>query len=295
MGVRKYSDAQILWLEVNGTSNVWKNRDEFREAFNKTFGTNIGVYTFNNLIDYYKIKICTRQTESLFTDEQREWLIENAKSGRYKNCRHLTETYNALFKDCRKPENIIGYLFHWGVSLNSQYKELRYTDEMESWMRSHYEPIETINDFAREFNELFHTQKSAEALASHCRKLGLKRKPTNFVKGRASAKRAELYTIRSRKGRDWIKVNMNGDKSDWMPLHKYVWEQHYGKVPEGYCVVFLTDNQKDVSLSNLALIDRRATPTMAKLGWWTDNKVITADGVQWCNLYCVAKDNGIDV
>ena len=292
MGVKRYTDAQILWLETNGYNRVWKNRAEFRAAFNKTFGLNVGVYKFNNLIDYYKIKICSKQSESIFSEEQKAWLIENAKSGMFKNCRHLTDTYNALFKECRKSENINSYLSTLGVYLNTEYNKSKYSSEMDEWLRNNYLSFSVAKDAVEAFNEKFGTSKSEAAITHHCRKIKLKRN-TRFHKGHVTARHRKVGDIVKRSDESWIKVSDDGNKHDWMPLRKYVWEQQYGKVPEGYCVVFLTDNHSDVSLKNLGLINRRGTAIMSKLDWWSSNRVITGDAVQWCNLYLIAKDNRI--
>lgn len=292
MGKKKYTNAQIMWLETNGCSKIWANRAEFRAAFNKAFELNVNVYGFNNLIEYYKIKICTKQSESVFTDEQKQWLIKNAESGMFKNCRNLTDTYNALFKECRKSENISSYLFHWGVSLNTDFKNSRYSQDMDEWLKKNY-LLKTIEEATTEFNNEFDTNKTEAAIARRCRILGLKRTVTRFKKGHKPKRTYKTGDIISRKDEEWIKVSSNGNKNDFIPLRKYVWEKAYGKVPKGYCVVFLTDNHRDVSLKNLGLVDRRGTPIMCKMGWWTDNRVITGDGLQWCNLYYTAKDRGI--
>ena len=294
MGKRKYSDAQIVWLEVNGYSKVWSSRKEFRDAFNQTFGLEVGEYQFNNLVEYYKIKICTQQTESLFTPEQKQWLIENAQSGKYKNCKHLTDTYNALFKECRSHQNVIGYLFTWGVPLKSKYKEQLYSEEMDDWIRENYLTFLRTDDFTEVFNKRFGTNKSVNSITKHCRSIGLRRESTRFHHGGFSYRTADLYTIKRREdGYFYIKVNMKNDKTSWIQLHKFVWEQNYGKVPKGYCVIFLSDNHDDLSLNNLGLIDRRGTVMMAKFGWFTENRAITKTGAEWCNLYLTARDNGI--
>lgn len=293
MGVKRYTDAQIMWLETNGYNRVWKNRAEFRAAFNKTFGLNVDVYKFNNLIDYYKIKICSKQSESIFTEEQKQWLIDNAKSGRFKNCRHLTDTYNALFKECRKSENINSYLISWGVYLNTEYKKSYYSPDMDEWLKDHYLSFKLASDAVIEFNKKFNTNKSEAAITHHCRNIGLKRDPKRFRKYYVTSRHHKVGDIVKRSDENWIKVASNRNKHDWMPLRKYVWEQAYGKVPEGKCVVFLTDDHNNVSLKNLGLIDRRGTAIMSKMDWWSSNRVITGNGVQWCNLWLTAKDNGV--
>ncbi len=293
MGTKRYTDAQIMWLRINGYSRVWKNRTEFRTAFNKTFGLSLDTYKFNNLIDYYKIKICSKQSESIFSNEQKQWLIDNAKSGRFKNCKHLTDTYNALFKECRKSGNINSYLSDWGVFLNTKYKESYYSEDMNSWLINNYLSFDSIEDAVKAFNKEFGVDKSWSALVHHCKRIGLKRNSNKFCKGHASPRKRNVGDIVKRQRENWIKVNANGNKDDWIPLRKYVWEQTYGKVPDGYCVVFLTDDYTDTSINNLGLVDRRGTMIMSKLDWWTDNRVITKSGLQWCNLYLTAKDNGV--
>ena len=79
----------------------------------------------------------------------------------------------------------------------------------------------------------------------------------------------------------------------WKPLQKKVWEDHYGDVPEGYVVCSLNGNLCDTDINNIGIIDRRGTAMLGKNQWWTDNRVLTANGVQWCNLYMTAKDNGV--
>lgn len=293
MGIKRYTDAQIMWLEVNGCSRVWKNRAEFRTAFNKLFGLNVDVYKFNNLIDYYKIKICSKQSESIFSEEQKQWLIDNAKSGRFKTCKHLTDTYNALFKECRKSENVTSYLWGWGVQLNTEYKKSYYSSEMDSWLKNNYLSFDVGKDAVNAFNKMFGTNKSEAALMHHCRNIGLNRTSTRFRKGMVTSRSRNIGDVVRRQDEAWIKVNSDGGKHNWIPLRKYVWEQAYGKVPDGYCVVFLTDNYDDVSLKNLALIDRRGTVVMSKMDWWSSNNIITGSAVQWCNLYMTAKDNGV--
>lgn len=58
-------------------------------------------------------------------------------------------------------------------------------------------------------------------------------------------------------------------------------------------MVSLDGDRNNLDIKNLNCIDRRGTAIMAKNKWWTENKVITANGVRWCNLYCVAKDKGV--
>lgn len=54
-----------------------------------------------------------------------------------------------------------------------------------------------------------------------------------------------------RNGNVYIKVK---GESRMRPKHRYVWEQHYGPVPEGMCVTFRDGNKLNCSIENLLLI-----------------------------------------
>ena len=60
---------------------------------------------------------------------------------------------------------------------------------------------------------------------------------------------------------DLVKVSDAPGKTHYMRKNRYVYEQAYGPVPEGYCVIFLDGNPQNYSLDNL-----RAVP-MQTLGY----------------------------
>ena len=295
MGTRKYTDVQLLWIENSINARVWRDRNQFREEFNKIFHTNITQYQLNNLLLYYGWTPITEQTQSIFTEEQKDWLIENAKSGIFKNCKELTKVYNSIFKQKRNHENIYSYLHNWGIGLNTEFNQTKYTDEMDDWLIGNFNKYDTYDKLVRAFNEIFTTDKSVPAIAHRCiRHLKLKRPSKRFDKGHTRNDR-KVGTISYRDDCRWVKVNNNNDKSSWMPLYKKVWIDNFGDIPEGYCVIVLDGNKDNVALDNLCCVDRRGTAIMAKFGWFTDHKIITKDGAQWCNLYLTAKDRGIEV
>lgn len=48
-------------------------------------------------------------------------------------------------------------------------------------------------------------------------------------------------------------------KRKWELLHRVVWEQHYGKIPEGMMVTFKDGNTKNCAIENLMLTTREET------------------------------------
>lgn len=56
----------------------------------------------------------------------------------------------------------------------------------------------------------------------------------------------------------WIKIdNQIGVKKNvnWIQKHRYVWEQHYGPVPEGKMITFLDGDRTNFDINNLEMID----------------------------------------
>lgn len=49
----------------------------------------------------------------------------------------------------------------------------------------------------------------------------------------------------------YIAIKVSDNK--WITKHRYIYEQHYGKVPNGYVVVFADKNKRNFNIDNLIL------------------------------------------
>lgn len=98
---------------------------------------------------------------------------------------------------------------------------------------------------------------SAEAIARSAK--------TRFSKGHIppnTKDRDGVITIRhehpgrsTTNGRPYKYIRVS--KGKWKPLHQYLWENKYGRVPAGKCLWFKDGNSLNVNLSNLEIISRR--------------------------------------
>lgn len=79
-------------------------------------------------------------------------------------------------------------------------------------------------------------------------------------------------------------------KNKWVLKHKYIYEQHYGKIPEGKCIIFLDGNRDNCSIDNLALIDKKEELMMARYGMFYKNKELTKTGVLVAKLKLKEKE-----
>lgn len=315
----RYTAEQVQWLKDNAGSKVWKGQREFTDSFNLTFNENKTVgalftYMYKNNIKFL--------SEGRLTAEQIKWIKENVRAIEWRNTKHFTDTFNAIFGTNKNKLAMNDYICRNGLQLLCPKTMDHYTDEMRQWLIKNYKKYEC--DFVRmaeDFNKIYGTNYSASRITKYCeRNLKIhtpKKKKGNLNKGTFQTGNTlqvhnalPVGTIRyNNDGRPYIKVLESDGKSGklskqkghsfkepwWKPLQKKIWEDHYGEVPEGYVVISLNGNPNDTDIKNIGIIDKRGTARMAKNGWWTDNSVITGDGAQWCNLYYTAKDNRIAV
>lgn len=262
-----------------------------------------------------------------YTNEEKNWLKTNAVNKTWKNVKEFTDMFNQLFNRDTNPHAMITWLFKNKVSIKTIHTVSNYTEEMDNWLVGSYPKYHSFVELSNAFNKEFGTDYSNCRLAKHCEralkihnpvKRTVVNKETNkkksrypnsgmFVKGAPGNRALPIGTIRyNSDGRPFIKVKENDGSAGrkdgighnymepyWKPLQKKIWEDHYGEVPKGYVVCSLNGNPNDTDIHNIGIIDKRGTAIMAKKGWWTDNRVMTGDGTEWCNLYYLLKDKEV--
>lgn len=53
-------------------------------------------------------------------------------------------------------------------------------------------------------------------------------------------------------------------KINWMPKTRYVWEKHFGKIPENYAIIQLDGNYMNCDISNLKIVHKSILPKITK-------------------------------
>lgn len=253
-----------------------------------------------------------------YTNEEKNWLKTSAVNKTWKNVKEFTDVFNQLFNRDTNPRAMTVWLFKNKVSIKTSHTVSNYTEEMDNWLLNNYPKYDSFVELSNNFNNQFGTDYSNCRLAKYCERTLKIHKPKpkkcmnnkgQFKSGTRSNRALPIGTIRyNSDGRPFIKVKESDGKSGpkegvghnyrepyWKPLQKKIWEDYYGEVPEGYVVCSLTGDPNDTDIHNIGIIDKRGTSVMAKKGWWTDNRVITGDGAEWCNLYYVLKDQGVEL
>ena len=80
-----------------------------------------------------------------------------------------------------------------------------------------------------------------------------------FKKGNLPKNHRHIGSIRlqrnNNRGEQYFYIKTE-EPNKWKPLHRHIWEQNFGEIPPGFCVVFKDKNVLNTEISNLELITR---------------------------------------
>ena len=312
-----FTSEQDIWLYSNSRAKKWDSIAEFTDAFNKKFGLSKSSDSIANHMHRHRmpsVDCRTTDRQNSWTPEYRKWIEDNLHTRAFRNRQHFLDTFNAIFNENKTLTALTQYMSANGLILDTRYNSSRYTTEQEEWLKENCSNYPVFADLVKAFNATFNLNKSHAGLTSKCQSLGLRfsdssrrRNSGNFKKGvNSGLEECPIGTIRLNKQTNlcYIKVKLcNGQTNRehghnyrepfWKMLQNKIWEDNYGVIPDGYMAVALTDDPYEQNIENIALIDKRGKSVMRRKDWWTDNKTFNSVGVQWCNLYFVAKDNNV--
>lgn len=116
-------------------------------------------------------------------------------------------------------------------------------------------------------------------------------KATRFKPGTIPPNTKPVGTISVVDGYKLLKVKDKGPRWEmWKPLHRYVWEQHNGPIPEGMIVVFKDQNAMNCDINNLLLITRAEHAAMTKKKLRSKDPELTEAGLGLVRLERTIKD-----
>lgn len=106
-----------------------------------------------------------------------------------------------------------------------------------------------------------------------------KSRKTTFKKGNIPPNRREIGEERiSKDGYIEMKIQDGCLNNNWVYKHRYIYEQHYGKIPDGYNIIFLDGNKLNLDPSNLKAVSKAEDLIMNNNGLFTKDKDITLSG-----------------
>lgn len=112
---------------------------------------------------------------------------------------------------------------------------------------------------------------------------------TQFKKGNRPFNEMEIGDITVVNGYKLRKKAMTGTQRErWEFLHRAVWEEHNGPVPEGMVVTFKDSDPMNCDISNLMLITKAQSAVMTRKGYRSGDPDITEAGAALAALEIAA-------
>lgn len=68
------------------------------------------------------------------------------------------------------------------------------------------------------------------------------------------------------------------EPNKWILKHRYIYEQHYGKIPDGYNVMFADKNRQNFDIDNLILVSKHEDLIMNRKKLIYEDKELTKSG-----------------
>lgn len=119
-----------------------------------------------------------------------------------------------------------------------------------------------------------------------------KARKTSFRKGNVPENLLPLGTIMdTRDGYKIIKVSMKGSRWEmWKLLHRKVWEEHNGPIPEGNIIIFKDGNSGNCDIDNLVMVTRKENAWLNKRGLRFEDSEKTEAGINIVRMYQAVKE-----
>lgn len=116
--------------------------------------------------------------------------------------------------------------------------------------------------------------------------------PTQFKKGEAPMNELPVGSIVvNSQGYKLRKRQMNGTLWErWEFLHRAVWVENYGPIPDGMMVIFRDNDRLNCDISNLTLVSKSENAALNKLGLRSEDPDLTDTGINLVRLRLAVKN-----
>ena len=269
----RYRAEEIEFLEQLAKNNPDINYDQANKIVNEHFNHQEKTQKqFYYMCAHRKIRF---RPKSFIPQKEQDWIREHALS--YSNYPDVIRDFNQKFGPHTDWQviNLIRKI-HGSAKLK---ETTEWTPEMDEYLIKNYpNDPRSKDEFTADFNKIFHTNTTANALRSRAnKKLNLKK--ANYKECLAySTRRLHCVPIGSeyvdvKNGYTYVKVNdlyIPGKRTfplNWVLKQRYVYEQAHGPIPKGYIVIFLDGDITNFELSNLALCTNKEKLHLQTLGW----------------------------
>ena len=247
-----------------------------------------------------------------WTDDQITYLNKISKG---KSNKEIAQLINKKFNTNYTSSAISTKKVKLGIKSNYKYVP-KYTDEIIEFIKNNYQDKDNI-ELASILNKKFNLDTTGDKIsmlkANIKRRFGInlrtginngcfkkgqnppnkgkkwdeylteeqqeKSKKTWYKKGNISFNNVPVGTERIAKdGYIEIKVKDGNLNKNWQSKHRYIYEQHHGKIPKGFKVIFADSNRRNFDISNLILVSDSEELIMNRKKLFFKDKELTKTG-----------------
>jgi len=286
--MNKYTNEENEFLRNYFFEKSLKELSElFFDEFNKKISPNtlgkhcnkIGLRLTHSQIVERQIKgrvgACKK---TYFSKEEDLWLKNNYSK------HHSLELYSIFRSKFRKVSNQT--LRRRVLFLGLSDKQHHYTEEQNEFLVKNVSRY-TYPKLTEEFNLKFGTNQTITSIRGQCiQYLHAKRAENSF-----SASTLPLGSEVEKNGQIYVKVSETPfERAErWKAKSRIVYENEYGKIPEGYSIIFLDGNKKNCDIKNLYCVNNNVRACLAREKWYKKDGQITLTAVKCAELMCSLK------
>lgn len=163
-----------------------------------------------------------------------------------------------------------------------------YSEQENDFLRKYYNNY-SWEELTQMLNEQFGTQRKFRTVKAHCRTV-LHLKKTLSQDHYRNCNRYDIGDEIIENGYVLVKINnVKGSREkrnrrNWVQKHRLIWEQHYGKIPNGCQIIFLDGDKFNFDIDNLYCLDCRFMSILNRNKWLKGNKELTLTAIKWCEL-----------
>ena len=259
--------------EVHEFVNKWAPQlrdDELAEACNRELGTDFTASKMKSFRGNHKYYNRKRQwTSEEYWKYQKRW-----PQGMYEYIRD-----NSWGVSSQEMADMVNGKF--GTNFTAQrMKVFRQKNGIRSGLTGWFQREHAPGNKGKKIDEYMSPETRAKVRATAFKKGHV---PANFLPVGTERVTKDKYRI--------VKVQDEGELWDrWKYVHRLVWVEANGPVPDGYCICFKDGNHLNCNLDNLVLVKRSELSAMVKKGYLSENPDTTMCGLAVVKLMAAAKE-----
>ena len=243
-----------------------------------------------------------------YTEEMKKYIADNCKG---KAIIELQQEFNNKFNTNVTYKAMKSYLSGHKLKVGRRNgRNRKYKDEHIEFIKNNVKGI-TLKELTNSFNEKFNMDVSESAIANIKNKYNLQSglvggqfvkgqvsfnkgkrwneymsengqknsRRTTFKKGNIPANAREIGSERiDKNGYILIKVQDGHKNKNWIRKHRHLYEQKYGKIPEGHKVIFADGNIRNFDLNNLIVVSDAEELIMNQCNLFKKDTELTKSG-----------------